>query len=390
MALPVRYNVLSLLARPTSTISSILLVAVVIGAFAYLQAITDSAFSTMAGTGDPNTIIILNQGAESETVSGIGNEALAKLAMVPAVVRANGEPIVSPELVAISSAFTRDGGDVAVNAAVRGVRFDAANRVRHGRVQLLEGRVFQEGTYEVIVGEAAWKLYVGHNIGDVVQLGTRGLRKFKIVGVFSTGGSAADSELWGYSETLRDVYGRTGFSSARMLVANQQDARSAVDFIKGPAVELTARTERDYFSNLNTNQNATQVLSVAMIIIMGIAAGFAVANTMYASVAGRTREIGMLRSIGFGRTSVLAAFVLEGLMIATLGGMLGCALSLFCDGMQRNILPVTFTTVSYTLSITPKIVGTSLVVAIAIGLIGSVMPAWRAARMNVTTALREA
>ncbi|MHC5110910.1 MAG: ABC transporter permease [Planctomycetota bacterium] len=390
MALPIRYNVLSLLARPTSTISSVLLVAVVIGAFAYLQAITDSAFSTMAGTGDANTIIVLNQGAESETISGTGNEALAKLAMVPAVVRDDSGPIVSPELVAISSAFTRDGGDVAVNAAVRGVRFEAANQVRHGRVQLLEGRVFQEGTYEVIVGEAAWKLYVGHGVGDVIQLGTRGIRKFEIVGVFSTGGSAADSEVWGYAETLRDVYGRTSYSSARMLVENQQDGRTAVDFIKGPAVELNAKTEQEYFSNLNTNQSATQVLSIAMIIIMGVAAGFAVANTMYASVAGRTREIGMLRSIGFARSSVLAAFVLEGLMIATAGGLLGCALSLVCDGMQRNILPVTFTTVSYTLSITPKIVGTSLVVAIAIGLIGSVMPAWRAARMNVVTSLREA
>lgn len=390
MALPVRYNLLSLMARPTSTISSIFLVSVVIGAFAYLQAITDSAFSTMAGTGDTNTIIVLNQGAESETVSGIGNDALAKLAMVPAVVRDESGPIVSPELVAISSAFMRDGGDVAVNAAVRGVQFDVANRVRRGRIRLLQGRVFQEGKYEVIVGEAAWKLYAAHQIGDEVQLGTRGMRRFRVVGVFSTGGTAADSELWGYSETLRDVYGRTGYSSARMVVSNQQDARRAIEFIKGPAVELNARTERAYFSNLSTNQNATQVLSIAMIIIMGIAAGFAVANTMYASVAGRTREIGTLRSIGFARTSILAAFVLEGVMIATMGGILGCALSLCCDGMQRNILPVTFTTVSYTLSITPKILGTSLAVAIGIGLIGSVMPAWRAAKMNTVAALREA
>jgi len=242
----------------------------------------------------------------------------------------------------------------------------------------------------VIIGDSAHRLYRNHEIGDEIDLGTRGKRPFKIVGIFTTGGTAADSEIWGYVETLRDVYARRGYSSARMLVANEQDGRTLIDYVKGPAVELNAKTERTYFTDLNTNQAATQVLSVVMIVIMGIAAAFAVANTMYASVAGRTREIGMLRSLGFARTSILTAFVLEGLLLAFMGGATGCLLSLLSHGVQRNVLPTTFTTVSYTLEITPKIIGTSLVVAIAIGLIGSIMPAWRAARMHVVSALRDA
>lgn len=390
MALPFRYNVLSLAARPTSTLSSVGLVAIVIATFAYLQAVTDSAFNTMMATGDPNTLLILSQSAESETVSGLGKDELNKLDLAPQVVRDGAAPVVSPEVVAISSGFTHEDDNITVNAAVRGVDFDAANRVRRGRVRMVQGDRFTPGRYEVIVGVAAQRLFRNYNIGDEIQLGTRGVRNFKIVGIFTTDGTAADSEIWAYVESVRDVYGRNGYSSARMLVDNEQDGRQAIAYINGPEVGLTARTERAYFATLNTNQTTTQVLSVAMIIIMGTAAAFAVANTMYAAVAGRVREIGMLRAIGFARISILTAFVLEGLLLAVAGGVAGAGLSLLCNGMQRNILPTSFTTVSYTLTITPKIVVTSLAVAVAIGLVGAIMPAWRAARLGVTTALREA
>ncbi|NOT00973.1 MAG: ABC transporter permease [Phycisphaerales bacterium] len=396
LALPIRYNLLSMMSRPTSTLSSVALIGVIIGAFAYLQAVTDSAFNTMVATGDPHTLVVLNRAALTETVSGLGKDEINKLQLTPGVI-GGGEgggvgsgPVVSSEMVAISSAFTLEDAEVAVNTAVRGVDFESACRVRHGKVTILPGgRTFQPGMYEVIVGQAAHRLYRGHDVGDEIQLGTRGLRSFKVVGVFSAGGTAADSEIWGYAETLRDVYGRLGYSSVRLVVADETGARQAIDYIQGPSVNLTATTEREYFRELNTNQMATQYLSLAMIVIMGIAAAFAVANTMYAAVAGRTREIGMLKAVGFARASIMAAFLVEGLMVAALGGVLGCVLSLVCHGAQRNILPTTFTTVSYSLAITPKILGTSLAVAVAIGLAGSIMPAWRAARMNVVSALRE-
>ncbi len=389
MALPFRYNLLSLWARPTSTASSIALIAVVIAAFAYLQAVTDSAFSTMSATGDPNTVIVLNPSAESETVSGLGKDQVNKLESAPDAVRRGERPIISPEMVAISSAYTHENNDVKLNAAVRGVEWASACAVRHDRVRLLRGRPFQPGVEEVVVGEEANRLYVNHEIGDKIQMGTRALQSFTIVGVFTTDGTAADSEIWGDVETLRDVYGRVGYSSARMLAADQAGAARLIEHIKGPQVELEGKTERAYFQNLNTGQNATQVLSVAMIVIMGIAAAFAVANTMYAAVAGRTREIGMLRAIGFARVNILTAFVLEGMVLSILGGAAGCGLSLVFHGMRKSILPATFTTVSYQLQITPKIIGTSLAVAAAIGLIGSLFPSWRAAKMKVTDALRE-
>lgn len=389
MALPFRYNVLSLFARPTSTASSIALIAVVIAAFAYLQAVTDSAFSTMSATGDPTTIIVLNPSAESETVSGLGKDQINKLESAPDAVRRGDRPIISPEMVAISSAYTHESSDMKLNAAVRGVEWESACAVRHDRVRLVRGRPFQPGVEEVVVGEEANRLYVNYEIGDTIQMGTRALQSFTIVGVFTTDGTAADSEIWGDVETLRDVYGRVGYSSARMLAADEAGAARLIEHIKGPQVELEGKTERAYFRDLNTNQNATQVLSVAMIVIMGIAAAFAVANTMYAAVAGRTREIGMLRAIGFARVNILTAFVLEGMVLSILGGATGCVLSLVFHGMRKSILPVTFTTVSYQLQITPKIIGTSLAVAAAIGLIGSLFPSWRAAKMKVTDALRE-
>ncbi len=389
MALPFRYNLLSLMARPTSTWSSIGLIAIVIGAFAYLQAVTDSAFDTMVATGDRNTILVISQSASNETISGLPNDVVNRLEMTPTAVRDASGPIISPELVGISSAFAKGDREVAVNTCVRGVDFEKACQVRHDKVKIIEGRPFKAGTYEVVVGEAAHGQYQDYGLGDFIQIGTRGIRRFEVVGIFSSGGTAADSEVWGYVETLRDVYGRGGYSSARLLVADEPAGREAIAFIEGPSVELTAKTEREYFTDINTNQNTNQVLAVAMIVIMGVAAAFAVANTMYAAVAGRTGEIGMLRALGFGRNNILVAFVLEGMLLAFGGGLLGCALSLLSDGVQKNMLPTTFTTVSYSLAITPKIIGTSLGVAVVIGFVGSIMPAWRAARMRIVVALRE-
>lgn len=390
MALPFRYNVLSLRARPTSTLSSIGLIAVVIAAFCYLQAVTDSAFRMMAGSGDPNTIIVLAQAAQSETVSALSKDALNKLQGVPVGVRRGSGPLISAELVGIAGASMPDDPNVTINAAVRGVDLDLASAARHGRVRIVAGRAFAPGSYEVIVGATAAKTYRNYGIGDRILLGSRGIRPFEVVGIFTTDGTAADSEVWGYVETLRDLYNRTGYSSARLLVNGEQEGRELIRYIEGPEVELTAKTEKDYFRELNTNQMVTQYLSVAMIVIMGIAAAFAVANTMYAAVAGRTREIGMLRAIGFGRTSILNGFLLEGLLLSLAGGLAGCGLSMIFNGAQRNMLPTTFTTVAYSLQITPKIVGVSLAVALGIGLAGSLAPAWRAARLNLVSSLREA
>lgn len=399
-----------MLARPTSTISSVLLIGIVIAVFAYLQAITDSAFNTMSGTGDDNTIIVMSQQADAETVSGLTKEQLNKLEGAPAVVRKDAGAVMSSEMVAIASAKTRASkpgvrpvlmrwlfpsdsaaDDVQVNVSVRGVDFDVANAVRDGSVRILpDGRVFSPGTFECIVGASAARLYRDYEVGQEIQLGNRGLRLFKIVGIFDTGGTASDSEVWAYVESMRDVYGRSGYSSARLLVPDQTAAKTAIEYISGPTVELNAKTERDYFREMETGQTATRVMSLILIVIMGIAAAFAIANTMYAAVAGRMREIGMLRAVGFGRASILAAFVVEGVTLATLGGLLGCGLSLLWNGQQQNILPQTFTTVTYSLQLTPKILGVSLAVAVAIGLLGSLLPATRAARMNVVQSLRDA
>ncbi|MCB9853663.1 MAG: ABC transporter permease [Phycisphaerales bacterium] len=389
-SLPTRYNILSILARPVGTISSILLIAIVIAVFSYLQAVTDSAFNVMAQTGDPLTVLVINQSADSETVSGIGKDMVNKLQLTPKAVRDEKGVIISAEMVAISSASSARDPAVKVNAAVRGVDFDLANKARDQRVKIIEGRVFAPGTYEVIVGESVASTYLGHKLGDEIEIGNRGIRKFKIVGVFSTGGTAADSEIWGYVETLRDVYSRTGYSSARLRAATPDDVEEMIKYIKGPSVELSAMSEREHFSGMSRNQQATQVFSVVMIIILGIASAFAVANTMYAAVAGRTREIGMLRAIGFSPGSVLVSFMLEGLLLSVMGGIAGCAVSLFANGLRESILPGAFTTVSYQLAITPKIIGVSLAVAITIGFFGSILPAWRAARMPITRSLREA
>src|SRR5262245_30842696 len=144
-----RYNLLSLLARPATSLASLGLIGVIIAVFAYLQAVTDSAFRTMSATGDPLTVLVLSQAATSETVSGLSRDQLAKLELTPGTVRGERGPLISPELVAISSARADTTSDLRINAAVRGVDFTLAGRVRHDRLRLLEGRPFQPGTLEV-------------------------------------------------------------------------------------------------------------------------------------------------------------------------------------------------------------------------------------------------
>jgi putative ABC transport system permease protein len=371
-------------------VASITLVTVVIATFSYLQAVTESAIRTMVGTGDPNTVIVLNRMAETETMSGVRKDSVDKLQLVPGVIRGENGPVISQEMVEISSAYTLESPDVSVNAAVRGVDFEMANLVRHDRVKIIEGRTFEPGRAEVIVGESVRQVYKDHDIGDRIQLGNRGLREFEIVGIFSTDGTSADSEIWGYVESLRDVYNRNAYSSVRLNVANALAGQEAVAYITGPGVELTAMTEEAYFKRINTGQAATRILSVAMIVILGIASIFAMANTMYSAVAGRSAEIGMLRAIGFGRITILTCFVLEGIFIAGMGGVVGCALANICNGWRESILPTTFTTVTYTIQVTPLIMAVSMAISIAIGFLGSLMPAWHASRMNVVGALRDA
>lgn len=389
MAIPFRYNVLSLGSRPTNTISSCLLTGVVIAVFAYLQAVTDSAFNAMSATGDPLTIIVINASAETESVSTMSKDIINKLELTPGVVKGERGVLISPELVGISSAYTHESGDVMINACVRGVDWEKANQVRVGRLRILEGRVFTPGRDEVIVGESAARTFREHRVGDKVALGVAGLREFEVVGIFSTGGTSADSEIWGYVETLRDVYNVAGYSSARLRALDGESARRAIEYIEGPSLQQGADTERGYYSSMYTGQTATQVMTFAMLIILGTAAAFAIANTMYAAIAGRTREIGMLRAIGFTRANILLGFVLEGLLISLIGGVIGVVLSLYSNGMEKSILPSSFTTVSYQLSISWRIMLTSVAAALTIGFFGAVFPAWRAASLKTVVALRE-
>ncbi|HEY3242887.1 MAG TPA: FtsX-like permease family protein [Phycisphaerae bacterium] len=370
--------------------ASIALIAVVIGVFAYLQAVVESAVRVLARSADPNAIVILSPGALSETVSNLQKDQINRLETIPQLVRDADGPIISNEIVALSSAVPREGGDVTVNAAVRGVDLARANRVRHGRVHIMPGgRAFRPGASEIIVGAAVHHLHRNHDPGDEVVLGTRASTAFRIVGVFDTGGTAADSEIWGDVERFRETYGRTGYSAARVLVPDGNAAWQAIQMAQGPSVGLSAQTESDYFRRLGTNQRPTFVLSIAIVIILGIAAALAVANTMYASVAARTGEIAMLRTMGFVRSSILAAFVLEGLALAALGGALGVLLSCLWYGTQQKMVSGMLTVVSYRLAITAPIAATCLAVGAGIGLAGTLLPAWRASRVDVVTALRE-
>jgi putative ABC transport system permease protein len=285
----------------------------------------------------------------------------------------------------------RDNGRTQANVAVRGVtqRAFAVHRV----VRPL-GAVFSTGAQEIIVGVRTAQQFGGLKLGDIVNLGYGNDRGYKVVGYFTAGEGPFESEIWGYLPSLQNAYNRTRYSSAAFRLIDGADAAAVAKEIDGPAFAMTAQTERDYWSKQSALIRVYVTIVGTLVIVMAVAALFAIANTMFAAVAGRTREIAMLRTIGFRRGQILAGFVLEAVLLALLGGIVGClACSLWLEfvGRTKDMFgATTFTSLAFEIRLTPTIVVLALIIASVVGALGALVPAWRAARVKVVTALREA
>ena len=216
-----------------------------------------------------------------------------------------------------------------------------------------------------------------------MNLGYGSDRGYKVVGYFTAGDGPFESEIWGYLPSLMNAYNRTGYSSAALRLNDGADAAAVVREIDGPAIAMTAQTERDYWNKQSALIRVYMTIVGALVVIMAVAARFAIANTMFAAVAGRMREIAMLRTIGFRRGQILAGFVLEAVLLALLGGSVGClACGLWLEfvGRTKDMFgATTFTTLAFEIRLTPTIVGLALGIAAVVGALGALVPAWRSA-----------
>lgn len=387
------YHWRSLFVRKTSTVLTILVVAAVVAVLTWMSAFSAAMQSSLAVAGDVRKLIVLREGATAESNSAIPVDDFNKLAQVNGVARfsGTGEALLSPELmVQVALPRIRDGGKTTANVAVRGVTEKAFEI--HKKVRLLD-RTFSKGEPEVIVGLSAAKQFAGLNIGDTLRLGYGGDRDYKVVGHFSAEGGPLESEIWAYLPSLMNSYGRTMYSSAYLTLAEGIDAKSVVEQIRGPAIQLAAATEAQYWQDQSGVLNMYQKIALIFVVAMCMAAVFAIANTFFAFVAGRTREIAMLRTIGFPKTKIMIGFLTEAVMLSLVGGLVGvgaCMAWLRIAGNTKDMFGGnTFTTLAFEIRLSGQSVLWSLLSVLGVGLLGACWPAGRAARIQVISALRE-
>lgn len=369
--------------------SSVIVVGIagVVGVLVAMLAMGEGFEATLNRTGNESTAIILRGGSQAETNSVITRDHVPLIGQLDGIARSrDGRPLVSPELSQVVSLVTRaDGTDA--NAQLRGV--GAMAWELRPQVRIVEGRRFEPGRRELVVGRGAREQYVGLEVGRTLELANQ---PWTVVGVFESGDSH-ESELWADAEVLGPTYQRTAFQSVTVKLDGKRGlARLKAAMAADPRLKLDVETTRHYYNKQSAGlTRLIQILGTVVGAIMAVGAVFGALNTMYAAVAARAREIATLRAIGFRGLPVVVAVMLETMLLALLGGLIGALLAwLVFNGYTASTLSGNFSQVVFQFQVGPELVWTGLKWALGIGLVGGLFPALRAARLPVTEALRAA
>jgi putative ABC transport system permease protein len=388
MALPISYNVRNLRVRWRVTLLSISGIALVVAVFVVLASMSAGFRLALRATGRTDNAIVVQRGSTSELTSWVPLDQRNLLIVDARVARgADGQPLASPEMVVASNMPRRSDGQP-TNVTIRAVT-PKALEVRGG-IEIRQGRRFTPGLRELIVGERIVERMRGLDLGSTVRFQRA---DWQVVGVFSSQGGALESEIWGDLDVLGPAIGRRGGSSSLAVRMTAPGEIAAFDrFIRpNPQMQLQAIEEQKYYSDqAGPVATALIVLAVFVSVVMGVGAVFGAMNTMYAIVAARTREIGTLRALGFPRRSILVSFVLESVLLSLVGGVLGCVLALPMHGFSTGTAQATFAEIAFAFRVTPGLIAAALVFAVLMGALGGLLPAFRAARLPIAVALREA
>lgn len=359
----------------------------VVAVFTALLAMAAGFQSTLEAAGRPDVALVLRGGSQAELNSGISREQGTIIKQAPGVAQgADGLPLASAEVIVIAE-LMKAGETTGSNITVRGVE-PAAFTLRP-KLRIVEGRAFTQGLRELIVGQGVARQFEGVRLGETLRM--RG-SDWTVVGVFASG-DAYESELWADVDVAQSTFNRQGYSAVRLQLAGPGDLQTVNDALSAdPRVNVDVETEQEYFSG-QTEQFRRSIGALAGVVtfIMALGAMFAALNTMYAAVGARAREIATLRAIGFRALPVVVSVMLESLILALAGGLLGAlAAYVLFNNMAVSTLGANFTQVVFRFAVTPALVIDGLVIAVVIGMVGGLLPALRAARQPVTTALRAA
>ena len=387
MAIPVVYNLRSVKARWTSAIVAVLGIAGTVGVFVAMLSLARGFRATLVSSGSDDNAIIMRAGATSEMTGGVYLDAVKIVQDAPGIARGPDGPLVAAEVVMVAPIPLLSTGTDA-NVQLRGVSKNVLD-IRN-KFKIVEGRMFQPGLTEVIVGKNANISYAGLTVGNTISLGNL---KWKVVGVFDAGGSAFDSEIWCDGHLLGPAYNRpdTFFQSVTVHLTSPDSLQQLKDSVTSdPRLNLDVSREIDYYSKQSTRlTRLITVLGGLVAGIMAVGAVFGALNAMYSAVSERGREIATMRALGFGGPSVVFSFVIEALLISFVGGLLGSIAVLPLNGLTTGAMNLqTFSHMAFAFKITPELLVKGVVFALLMGLIGGVPPAIRAARRPVAQALR--
>ncbi|WP_374479829.1 ABC transporter permease [Zoogloea sp.] len=386
-AIPLSYSLRNLWARRLTTLLTAGGMALVVFVFAAVLMLGQGLKETLVDTGRADNVVVIRKGSETEVQSVVERSQAALVESLPQIVRgAGGQPLVSKETVVLITLTKRSGGKPA-NVIIRGV--GEAGMVLRPQLQIVEGRMFRPGSEEIVVGSGISGRFRGVGLGEAVRFGGR---EWRVVGIFDAGRSGFDSEIWGDVEQLLQTFRRQAFSSLLFRLADParfEDVRRHLD--GDPRLLLEAKPERTFYADQSALlANFIRILGLTLSVIFSVGAIIGATITMYAAVASRTSEIGTLRALGFRRSSVLLAFLVESLLLSLLGGLAGLtAASLMQLFTISTMNWQSFSELAFSFRLTPAIVVQTLLFALGMGLIGGLMPALRAARMSIVSALRE-
>ena len=382
-------NIRSIRERLGSSAVAVIGIAGVVLVFVAVLSIAEGVKATMESSGDPNTAMILRAGSDTEMTSGLAGDNVRVIQDAPGIARdRSGTPLTSPELfVVVDHPLKRSGSPA--NVPLRGVTPEAFKV--HSNVRIVEGRNFEFGRNELIAGRAAQRQFVGLNVGT--QL-TWGESKWTLVGIFEDTGSVSESELWCDVKVLQPAYRRgNSYQSVYARLASPDSFQQLKDSLStNPQLTVTTMRAQDYYASQTTTlQGIIRTIGGIIAILMGVGAVFGAVNTMYSAVASRTREIATLRALGFGSVPVVSSVLVEAAFLSIIGGLIGGAVAwLAFDGYETATMNFqSFSQIAFAFAVTPRLLLIALVYALIMGLLGGFLPAYKAARLPVVTALRE-
>ncbi|WP_370305279.1 ABC transporter permease [Sinimarinibacterium flocculans] len=380
-------NVRSIPSRLGTSLVIVIGIAGVVGVLVALLSMGAGFAATLGGTGTEERTIVLRGGSVDELSSVITREQSQIIGDAPGVARdADGKPVMVAEFYLLTDVAKPDSTSPN-NVVVRGTQSDVA-RVRP-EFRIVEGRMFESGVREVIIGTGVARQFETLQLGGTVDVRDGA---WKIVGIFETGGDVHESELWVDAGALETASRRSAFNSVTLQLESADAFQAFKDALTtDPRMVVNPQRQTDYYASRSEQLHMLiRILGYTVAVIMGIGAVFGALNVMYAAVATRTVEIATLRALGFGGLPVVISVMIESLLLALAGGLVGAlGAYLFFNGFTVNTLNFqTFSQVAFAFQVTPELIRQGIVWALVMGLIGGLFPAVRAARLPVVDALR--